>query len=40
MAYQQPGAHLPGTFQISFIDQLNVITEELVNEKKIVKVVN
>lgn len=40
MAYQQSGAHLPGTFQISFIDQLNVITEDIVKEKKIVKEVN
>ncbi|WP_239751084.1 hydroxyethylthiazole kinase [Mammaliicoccus sp. H-M34] len=39
IASQQPGAHLPGTFQIAFIDQLNAITEEIVAEKKKVKVV-
>lgn len=37
LASQQPGAHLPGTFQIAFIDQLNIITDEQVAEKKNVK---
>lgn len=37
LASKQPGAHLPGTFQIAFIDQLNAITDEIVEEKKNVK---
>lgn len=37
LASQHPGAHLPGTFQIAFIDQLNIITDEQVAEKKNVK---
>ncbi|WP_323704251.1 hydroxyethylthiazole kinase [Mammaliicoccus sp. Dog046] len=36
-ASKQPGAHLPGTFQMAFIDQLNAITSDDVKDNKKVK---
>ncbi|MBF0842946.1 MULTISPECIES: hydroxyethylthiazole kinase [Mammaliicoccus] len=37
IASEQSGAHLPGTFKVAFIDQLNAITDEIVKQKQNVK---